>query len=240
MIFNTHRHHGASSVLIPITDLSVGDIVKVMENGTTAVDYIVVQKNNPSADYNADGIWAMRKDIVSMMQMSSDSLIAWAGEDIDDACSTFYTSALTAYEDVLLNVMIPCNAWQRQGYIGDETRYRRCFALSFKELGFSEPLPYMFTSRPIKGTKLSYFDATNAASTKRVATFGGTASLWATRSNNQDFDTVVALNEADIVSSVGALTRLTNATIPVGIRPTIVISKSAMVDQTTHLLSFSI
>lgn len=239
MIFNTHYYAGKKATAwIPITDLSVGDTVLVDESGTPA-EYIIVQKGNPAANYNADGIWLLRKDISSMHSLTSTELQGWENSSLDTIPLNFFTQHFANYAaTIFLNAMIPAS--QRSGSnMGDTTQYRWSFLLSSQEVGMTYTTNWKHPT-DINSVKLSYFDSTNAASQKRVALYQGNASTWATRTYSSVDEQAPYAYDIESVTTTGARTLASSVGVSAGIRPTVVVSKSCMVTDDTHLLSFNL
>ena len=158
----------------PITTLSVGETVQVMEGGSL-VDYILVHKGNPNTsiyDGSCDGAWLFRKtgfggSYSIATDSEGDGLDEYIGYEGDTWCNnTFYGKLSSSVKKYVLTAKIPYSASNGGGEtfpskILTDGSPRRAFFLSLSELGFG--------SDGI-GSKLDYFysGTTTAANEKRA------------------------------------------------------------------------
>lgn len=169
----------------PVSNLSVGSIIQLNENGAP-VDYIIVHQGKPSDMYDdsCDGTWVLRKDIRSER--------AWDSSDNNymnsDIHSYLNGTFLNLFDDDIKNaikqVKIPYqNGTGSGGSVASGANGLSCkiFLLSGYEVGFSTSDSSYF---PRDGAKLSYFSSGtgSAANNKRIANYNGSASIWWLRS----------------------------------------------------------
>ena len=163
----------------PISNLSVGDIVKVKESGTD-VDYIIIQQGNPDAtmyDASCDGTWLLRKTIKQNTAWNKTSSNNYATSTINS--STLNTDILNSLniKDIVSTVKIPLymSGSVQAGSSGYETKV---FLLSSEEVGCTN-----VGSVPHEGAVLSYFSGTNSSGRddKRIFLLNSSANMWWTR-----------------------------------------------------------
>ena len=183
----------------PISNLAVGDIVKVKESGTD-VDYIIVQKGNPDAtmyDASCDGTWLLRKTIKQNTAWNTTSSNNYATSTINS--STLNTDILNSLniKDIVSTVKIPLymNGSVQTGSSGYETKV---FLLSSEEVGCTN-----ISSVPHEGAVLSYFSGTNSSGRddKRIFLLNSSANMWWTRTPVRS-----GTSAACLISVIGAPT----------------------------------
>lgn len=156
-------------------DYSIGDVVKLNERGDP-FDYIIVHKGQPSTQYkNCDGVWLLRKDIVTI-NMYSYASTSYTGSFIhqylcDPNEGFFYRQYDTTVREFALNPNVPC--WN--GSTVTNLYSTPMFILSGIELGVTDT-----TYFPNDGAVLSYFDPYDPE--KVVANYGPDLYSYWTRS----------------------------------------------------------
>lgn len=169
-------------------DKSVGDIVKIKEDGV-AVNYLIVHKGKPSDLYDdsCDGIWLLREEIHSnQIWDSSDN--DYENSDIhswlnDDFLNTIDEKIRTEIKTVKIPFKKGTGDTSTGGiYSGANGLSSKVFLLSGYEIGFTtEDHSYI----PIDGSKLDYFSDDSS----RKAKLNGSSAIWWLRSaskNNTD------------------------------------------------------
>ena len=183
----------------PISNLAVGDIVKVKESGTD-IDYIIVQQGNPDAtmyDASCDGTWLLRKTIKQNTAWNTTSSNNYATSTINS--SMLNTDILNSLniKDIVSTVKIPLymNGSVQTGSSGYETKV---FLLSLEEVGCTN-----VGSVPHEGAVLSYFSGTSSSGRddRRIFLLNSSANMWWTR-------TLVTsgTSAACLISTIGAPT----------------------------------
>lgn len=177
-----------------LSDKSVGDIVKIRENGT-AVNYIIVHKGKPSSLYDdsCDGIWLLRESI--------HSNIVWDGtsssynNDYENSeikiwlNNTFLNTIDEKIRAEIKTVKIPFKKGNGNSsssvYSGSNGLSCKVFLLSGYELGWTTSDNSYF---PVDGARLSYFEngTGTSANNKRIAKLNGSAAFWWLRSPRAD------------------------------------------------------
>lgn len=215
------------------SELAVGSVVKLMENGS-AVEYMVVHHGKPSSLYDSscDGLWLLRKAIFNNYRMdSSDN--DYKNSDMHTYLnSTFYKRFDAETKAVVKTVKIPYHNGQGQAGTmasGANGLSANVFLLSGYEVGFTTSNNQYF---PIDGAKLSYFLAGNgdAANTLRIAYYGSTATEWDLRSPHKQGSSSYFTVDTD--GDYGQ-ERASNS---VGTRPALILPNNAVFDKTTLIL----
>lgn len=218
----------APSTGVLAQDIAVGSVVKLMEGGT-AVEYLVVNQGIPSNsslyDASCDGTWLLRKDIHSERPWNySNSNVTWLN-------STFFNTLGSIEQAAVKQVNIPyCTGG------GDTTINSGANGLSVKvflcgcyEVGWTTNDYDLFN---VDGAKLEYFipSTGSAADNKRTAKLNGREQQWMTRTPVGDG------NGAEfVVTSSGRYDTGLSKTSD-GVRPALILPKTAVFDETTMLL----
>ena len=224
--------HTAPISGILASDLAVGSIVKLNENGT-AVDYIVVHQGIPSDSYDesCNGTWLLRKDIYSTR--------VW-----DNVRNDYENSGIHPYlnsgfialfdnnvQSLIKQVKIPYT--QGDGYSGsvvirENGLSTKIFLLSTKELGWD----YIQYTKNF-GELLSYFGNCEETDAKRIAyTESGSATAWWTRTPAGNSN-----GGAYTVTVIGGYKQInTNRSTTSGIRPALILPSNALFDKNTLIL----
>lgn len=214
------------------SSLAVGSTVKLMEGGT-AVEYLVVNQGIPSNsnlyDASCDGTWLLRKDIHSERQWNSSNVNDYANSTINTWLNgDFFNSFGSVEQAAIKQVKIP----YRAGGGSDGSDQSGANGLSCKVLLLSGPevglagASYM----PNDGAKLDYFNANTETDSKRIAYLNGSAAFWWLRS--------------PYTRNAGSVWRVYSdgdcggyyASVSLGIRPALILPKTALFDETTLLL----
>lgn len=230
-------------LVAPITgilasDLAVGSVVKLMENGVAA-EYLVVNQGIPSAsslyDASCDGTWLLRKALYESRQWNSSGRNSYKDSTIHSYLnSTFLGLFDSDIQAAIKEVKIPyVNGTGSGGSVasGANGLSAKIFLLSGYEVGFTTSASSYF---PVDGAKLDYFESgstsggTNRA--KRIAYLNGTATVWWLRSPSTS-------------STVNAWFVLTSGSYgngscssSYGIRPALVLPPTALFDEETLIL----
>lgn len=217
----------------PVSELAVGTLIKINENGAP-VEYMVVNQGLPSSMYDAscNGCWVLRKDIYATRVWDSSNN-DYKNSDIH---SYLNGSFLNLFDDDIKNAIkqVKVPYWDGAGQGGSVASGAnglscKIFLLSGYEVGLSNADQFFI---PRDGAKLSYFGAGtgSVASNKRIATYNSSAAAWWLRSPS-----TIASYSAALVTSEGAgdLELCNRAS---GVRPTLVLDSSALVDQDLNLV----
>lgn len=219
------------------SDIAVGSTVKLTENGA-AVEYLVVNHGIPSDsslyDDSCDGVWLLRKDCVIRYRWGYGSQSnSGYGESAIHAYlrDTFYPTFGEVEQATIREVKVPYTGGGRSYDVhsGADGLSCKVFLLSFFEVGFT--VTYNF---PTDGAKLDYFDSTDGttASDKRIANTPDVSPYFWWLRNPQasnDMDStwdVTTIGDADYQYSHHDY----------GIRPAVIVPKTAVFDKTTMLL----
>lgn len=236
MFLRKGEAHTAPVTGIAASTLAVGSTVKLMEGGT-AVEYLVVNQGIPSNsslyDASCDGTWLLRKDIHSERQWNSSNVNDYANSTINTWLNGDFFNSLGSVEQAAIKqVKIP---YRKNGGSGgtDQSGANglpcKVFLLGGYEVGWTTSNNGYF---PVDGAKLSYFEVGTGASAeaKRIANYGGSSAAWWLRSQRTDDAISVWRVRSDGGSG--------SYHIPgsAGIRPALVLPKTALFDETTLLL----
>ena len=233
---------GASKgMTVPVTgvlasSLAVGSTVKLMEGGT-AVEYLVVNQGIPENsslyDASCDGTWLLRKDIHSKRQWNTSNVNKYETSAINTWLNEEFFSGLGTVEQAAIKqVKIP---YRKNGGSGGTDQSganglsAKIFLLSGYELGWTTSDNSYF---PVDGAKLAYFESGSGttANNKRIAYLNGSTAIWWLRSP-------VTFNTNNVWHAVTNGSDSTGrASDSHGIRPALILPKTALFDKTTMLL----
>lgn len=211
-------------------DKSVGDIVKIKENGT-AVNYIIVHKGKPSSlyDNSCDGVWLLREKTLEKRAWhgtsSSTSVNDYENSDIKAWLnSTFFNTIDEKIREAIKTVKIPFKKGLGNAstgvYSGANGLSCKAFLLSGYEVGFTQSdNEYL----PIDGAKLSYFSDNNSRIGKDST---NTAVGWWLRSPYTHYATSVFYVYTD-----GSLSISSSYSSAVAVRPAFVLPSSLLVGE---------
>ena len=226
----------APSTGILASSLAVGTTVKLMEGGT-AVEYLVVNQGIPSNsnlyDASCDGTWLLRKDIHSERQWNSSNVNDYANSTINTWLNgDFFNSFGSVEQAAIKQVKIPYRADGGSGgtdQSGANGLPAKIFLLSGYEVGWTTSDDGDF---PVDGAKLDYFTSgtTTSANNKRIAYLSGTDTIWWLRSPSTDNAGRVWFVRSD--GDYGDY----GASDSDGIRPALILPKTALFDTSTLIL----
>lgn len=217
----------------PLSQLSEGTIIKILENGSP-VEYLIVNQGLPSSMYDAscDGCWVLRKDIAENRRWDTGNN-DYKNSDIHAYLNGNWTSR---YEAGILSqikqIKIPYVNGTGNGPVASGANGLSCkiFLLSGYEIGWNSSVDSHF---PSDGTKLSYFSSgtSSTANKKRIANYNGNADSWSLRSLYTG-------------GNVGLVWRVrhdgeydyANHITPYGIRPALILPSTALVDQDLNII----
>ncbi len=228
--------HTAPVTGVLASSLAVGSTVKLMEGGT-AVEYLVVNQGIPENsslyDASCDGTWLLRKDIHSNRVWNTSNVNKYESSAINTWLNGDFFNSLGSVEQAAIKqVKIP---YRKNGGSGgtDQSGANgllcKIFLLSGYEVGWTTSDNQYF---PQDGAKLSYFESGTgtSAQNKRIANLNGSAAYWWLRSP-ATIDTIYGWL---VLPSGGfSYSRPSNSD---GIRPALVLPKTALFDETTMLL----
>lgn len=224
---------------VPVTgilaqDIAVGSTVKLMEGGA-AVEYLVVNQGIPSNsslyDASCDGTWLLRKDIHSNRQWDPSYVNKYESSAINTWLNgEFFNTLGSAEQAAIKQVKIP---YRKNGGSGGSDQSGanglscKVFLLSCYELGWTTSNSSMY---PVDGAKLDYFIAGSAGKSLRIAYLNGTVNVWWTRSPYAS-----GTSNAWFIQTDGN-SNSSGASSSYGIRPALVLPKTALFDETTMIL----
>lgn len=201
-----------------LSQFSVGDIVKLKENGILT-DYIVVNQGKPSVLYDSscNGTWLLRKDVYSKDKWDNDNSNVLPGADI----FTTMENMLKLYdEDVqgaIKTVKIPYCVGGNSSTIKSGSNGLSCklFPLAAQEVGLSPAS----ASVAVDGAKLQYFIEGSGmeANARRKAFMNNEVTDWWLRSQKTDS----GINVSRVASAGGWSTQSANKVY--GIRPALIL-----------------
>ena len=214
--------------------LPVGSTVKLMEGGT-AVEYLVVNQGIPSNsslyDASCDGTWLLRKDIHSNRQWNPSDVNKYESSAINTWLNGDFFNSLGSVEQAAIKqVKIP---YRKNGVSGGSDQSGangllcKIFLLGGYEVGWTTSDSSYF---PVDGAKLDYFTASSGGNSKRVAYLNGSGTIWWLRSP-------FTLNTNSVwyvLPSGDHSSRY--ASYSYGIRPALVLPKTALFDASTLIL----
>ena len=224
---------GNPRMKVPVTGiqagtLAVGSVVKLMEGGT-AVEYLVVNQGIPSNsslyDASCDGTWLLRKDCHSKRAWNTSNINNYETSAINNWLNgDFFNSFGSVEQAAIKQVKIPYGKGAGSSSItsGASGLPVKIFLLGCAELEITG------SSLMTDGATLAYFSG--AADSDRVAMLNGATAFWFTRSTYSGNSSRVY----SITFSGGA--GWGNASDLSGIRPALVIPKTALFDASTLIL----
>lgn len=214
------------------SDLAVGSIVKLMENGSP-VDYLVVNQGIPSNsslyDSSCNGMWLLRKDIFGKSVWTSgknhygDSVIHSYLND------TFFSVFDVETQSVIKQIKLPYRSSYDGSAIssGSNGLSTKAFLLSYHELN----LDYN-SSALTDGACLNYFaNASTSDDSKRIAYFNGTATEWWTRTGQYR-----NTGNSFWITTTGYRSTGNNSMSTLGVRPALILPFNALFDEKTLVL----
>lgn len=230
---------GNPSMAAPVTGIAAGDIavgstVKLMESGT-AVEYLVVNQGIPSSsnlyDSSCDGTWLLRNSCLDSRTWNvrqdsgsngyaSSTINTWLNGDF---CNTLGSAEQAAVKQV----KIPYCTGSKNGTVnsGVNGLSVKAFLLSSYEVGWTSS---DYTYCPQDGAKLDYFIAGTGGNSKRVAP--GNVFWWLRSQYLNDSYKVWC------ILATGGQYYYSSYDYSAGIRPALVLSKTAIFDADTMIL----
>ena len=228
--------HTAPVTGVLASSLAVGSAVKLMEGGV-AVEYLVVNQGKPSGsslyDDSCDGTWLLRKDIHSNRQWDPNNVNKYGSSAINTWLNGDFFNSLGSVEQATIKqVKIPYRSVGGSGgtdQSGANGLPCKVFLLSGYEVGWTTSDDDYF---PVDGAKLSYFESGtgSSANNKRIANLNGSAAYWWLRSPKTSYSSRVWHVDSD-----GGYYYY-YAYSSYGIRPALILPKTALFDKTTLLL----
>ena len=229
--------HTAPVTGVLASSLAVGSTVKLMEGGT-AVEYLVVNQGIPENsslyDASCDGTWLLRKYIHSERQWNTSNVNKYESSAINTWLNGEFFNALGSAEQAAIKqVKIP---YRRGGGDGGSNQSGanglscKVFLLGGYELGWTTSDSSDF---PVDGAKLDYFESGTGTSPnkKRISYLNnGSVRSWWLRSPhaNTTAQACRVTDEGDYATSTTSGSW--------GIRPALVLPKTALFGETTMLL----
>ena len=219
------------------SSLAVGSTVKLMEGGA-AVEYLVVNQGIPENsslyDASCDGTWLLRKYIHSERQWNTSSVNKYESSAINTWLNGDFFNSLGSVEQATIKqVKIPYRHGGGSGgtdQSGANGLLCKIFLLGGYEVGFTTSDSSYF---PVDGAKLDYFESGTGTSPnkKRISYLNnGSVRSWWLRSPHAN-----ATNQACRVTDEGDYATSTTSG-SWGIRPALILPKTALFGETTMIL----
>lgn len=207
-----------------IGTLAVGSSVYLNVGGVRK-EFLVVHQGLPSSMYDAscNGTWLLMKDIYENRKWHSSNVNKYETSDINTYLNgPFFNLFDSNIKDAIKQVKIP----YRKNGGSDGTDQSGANGLPCKVFLLSGPEAGLAGASyiPNDGTKLDYFNANTKIDSKRIAYLSGTATAWWLRSPS-----TYSANYVLVVNSQGGYND-TYASNACGIRPALVLSSDALVD----------
>ena len=218
-----------------LSTLDVGQSVFANVGGARK-EFLVVHQGKPSSlyDESCNGTWLLMKDIYEKRVWQSGNINKYETSDIHSYLNGPFIGLFdSGIQKLIKQVKIP---YRKNGGKGgtDQSGANglscKVFLLSGYEIGCTtSDFPFF----PVNGTKLSYFEAGTGSSAmnKRIAKLNGSAAYWWLRSpltrNTSGVWRVDTGGDCDSGSASGSY----------GIRPALVLSSDALVDDEFNLIT---
>lgn len=173
---------------IPISELPVGNTVKIAVNGTLQ-DFLIVHQGLPSSLYDdsCNGTWLLMKDVYETRQWNSSDVNDYANSTIHSYLnSTILAMFDSNIQNAITQVKIPYVNGTGGSAVASGTNglSAKIFLLSGYEVGWTTSDNEGF---PVDGAKLDYFAAGLGGNSKRIAYLSGSAIYWLSRSPHNNF-----------------------------------------------------
>lgn len=212
-----------------IGTLAVGSSVYLNVGGVRK-EFLVVHQGLPSSMYDAscNGTWLLMKDIYENRKWHSSNVNKYETSDINTYLNgPFFNLFDSNIKDAIKQVKIP----YRKNGGSDGTDQSGANGLPCKVFLLSGPEAGLAGASyiPNDGTKLDYFNANTKIDSKRIAYLSGTATAWWLRSPS-----TYSANYVLVVNSQGGYND-TYASNACGIRPALVLSSDALVDDSGNV-----
>lgn len=209
-----------------LSEYTVGSTVYLLENGSP-VEYLIVHKGLPDKtlyDNSCDGIWLLRKDIITTMPFGSTN-------------NNYQNSSINTYlndeflnrfnnKSIIKQVKIPYITGNNSNDLST-----KIFLLSCYEVGLTTAIHEYI---PVDGAKLDYFEIGDTAngtdSKKRIAYLSGSSTSWWLRSATNGISTMA--------SYIGINGRYgySEYTMQRGVRPVLILPHGATIDPNTNTI----
>ena len=212
-----------------ISTLAVGSSVYLNVGGVRK-EFLVVHQGLPSSMYDAscNGTWLLMKDIYENRAWHNSNVNKYETSDINTYLNgPFFNLFDSNIKDAIKQVKIP----YRKNGGSDGTDQSGANGLPCKVFLLSGPEAGLAGASyiPNDGTKLDYFNANTKIDSKRIAYLSGTATAWWLRSPS-----TYSANYVLVVNSQGGYND-TYASNACGIRPALVLSSDALVDDSGNV-----
>lgn len=216
-----------------IGTLAVGSSVYLNVGGVRK-EFLVVHQGKPSSLYDdsCNGTWLLMKDCYENRKWHSSNVNKYETSDIHAYLnSTFLNLFDSNIQKAIKQVKIPYRKNRGSGgtdQSGANGLSCKVFLLSGYEVGFTNSNNRYF---PIDGAKLSYFESGNgtSANNKRIAKLNGSSTYWWFRSPYTG--TTLSVYRAYPHGDWG----YNDASSSFGIRPALVLSSDALVDDSGNV-----
>lgn len=215
-----------------ISTLAVGSSVYLNVGGVRK-EFLVVHQGLPSSMYDAscNGTWLLMKDIYENRKWHSSNVNKYETSDINTYLNgPFFNLFDSNIKDAIKQVKLPYRKGGGSGgtdQTGENGLQCKIFLLSAYELGWTQS---NYNSKvPIDGEKLDYFVAGSDGNTKRIANYNGAAKDWWMRSPTDSANLVYSTISNGYMGYYNASTQL-------GIRPALVLSSDALVDDSGNVV----
>ena len=217
--------------VIKASDIAVGSIVYLMENGT-AVEYLVVNQGKPSGSSlyadSCDGTWLLRKHIIENRVWDDGNVNKLESSDIH---LWLNSTMLLKFDENAQNAIKLIKIPYRKGggtkgtfKTGENGLQCKVFLLSMREVGDGSTFD--------DGAKLAFFElgSDTSAKNKRIAYIDGNPSeYWLRSVHPYSTDYVYeVLTSGNVSNTASELLR--------GIRPALVIQKTALFERNSMVL----
>lgn len=168
----------------PISELPVGNTVKIAVNGTLR-DFLIVHQGLPGTMYDdsCNGAWLLMKECIGSSQWDASGSNSYNGSTTHNYLNSEFLNLFeSSIKDAIKQVKIPYR--MNGGYGSDQSGANglscKSFLLSAREVGVA----LSYSSR--EGNKLDYFDWNNGEDSKRIAYLDNYVVGWWLRSSDND------------------------------------------------------
>ena len=210
-----------------IQDLAIGDEVAIRVNGTL-LPFVVVQHGSPDAMYDTSfvgGTILLMKGLYEQRVWHSSTASNYSASSIHTYLNSTF---LNLFDANVVNKIVSVKIPYRPGTgtsstvnSGANGLQAKIFLLSARELGWTS------VNVPVDGATLSYFSGFADTDARRIAYLisGGSAATWWTRSPSLN-----ANNSVAGANGAGGLGTAYAVTSPAGVRPTLVLPYTTVVN----------